>query len=187
MSRSEEKEQHSKTDFAPLPPAPPSHVVGQGYSSSRPVPTVQSYKDTQARNEADAQQYAQIVEARRAETEERERMSQQAQDEEKAKSDDKATAEAPPNDGEEKNVLKSNKDKKDNVSGGQPPNEKEKMMQQMNANKSQLQCTSSRIKADISPVRPTDRFKQAEKGQRRVRDPITGTEIIVKDTDPKGE
>jgi len=37
------------------------------------------------------------------------------------------------------------------------------------------------------PERPTDRYRKAEKGQRRVRDPITGTEIIVKDADPKGK
>lgn len=36
-------------------------------------------------------------------------------------------------------------------------------------------------------VKPTERFAKAEKGQRRVRDPITGSEIIVKDADPKGE
>lgn len=36
-------------------------------------------------------------------------------------------------------------------------------------------------------VKPTERFAKAEKGQRRVRDPITGAEIIVKDADPKGE
>lgn len=35
-------------------------------------------------------------------------------------------------------------------------------------------------------VSPTQRFQQAEKGQRRVRDPVTGGEIIVKDADPKG-
>jgi hypothetical protein len=35
--------------------------------------------------------------------------------------------------------------------------------------------------------KPTDRYRKAEKGQRRVRDPITGTEIIVKDADPKGQ
>jgi hypothetical protein len=34
--------------------------------------------------------------------------------------------------------------------------------------------------------RPTDRYKKADHGSRRVRDPITGTEIIVKDADPKG-
>lgn len=36
-------------------------------------------------------------------------------------------------------------------------------------------------------VKPTERFAKAEKGQRRVRDPITGSEIIVKDADPKGD
>jgi hypothetical protein len=35
-------------------------------------------------------------------------------------------------------------------------------------------------------VKPTERFQKHEKGQRRVRDPITSDEIIVKDVDPKG-
>lgn len=34
--------------------------------------------------------------------------------------------------------------------------------------------------------KPTDRLRKAEKGERRVRDPITDSEIIVKDADPKG-
>jgi hypothetical protein len=36
-------------------------------------------------------------------------------------------------------------------------------------------------------VKPTDRIQKAEKGERRVRDPITDAEIIVKDADPKGK
>ena len=35
-------------------------------------------------------------------------------------------------------------------------------------------------------VKPTERLNKAEKGQRRVRDPTTGGEIIIRDADPKG-
>jgi hypothetical protein len=36
-------------------------------------------------------------------------------------------------------------------------------------------------------VKPTERLQKMPKGERRVRDPTTGGEIIVKDADPKGE
>jgi hypothetical protein len=39
---------------------------------------------------------------------------------------------------------------------------------------------------ELTVVKPTDRQRNAEKGERRVRDPTTGGEIIVKDADPKG-
>ncbi|BEI79854.1 hypothetical protein CcaverHIS002_0103830 [Cutaneotrichosporon cavernicola] len=47
--------------------------------------------------------------------------------------------------------------------------EKARLMEQMNANQE----------------KPTERFKKRNKGERRVRDPITGRAIIVKDADPK--
>jgi len=36
------------------------------------------------------------------------------------------------------------------------------------------------------PEKPTERFRKHKKGERRVRDPITGGEIIIKDIDKHG-
>lgn len=47
--------------------------------------------------------------------------------------------------------------------------EKAEMMDRMNANKE----------------KPTDRLKKAPHGERRVRDPTTGGQVIIKDADPK--
>ena len=161
------------SELPELPEAPPSRLIGQGYSASHPVPTVQAYKSEQATHEEEARHYAELVERRRQEAEER---------------DQQAATHAPGNvsetkqvAGEETNVAKTQRDKTDKPSAGTGATEKSKMMDQMNANKRE-----SIEKTQLSSVKPTDRFKKAEKGERRVRDPITGTEIIVKDSDPKG-
>lgn len=145
------------TSFPDLPPAPPSRVVGQGYSASHPVPTVQSYRDTQAKHDAEAQQYADIVEARRKEAEERERLAEADNDEEDTRVPTNATSplssinnHGPPanqkpdikhevkeEEKDEKNAVKSNSDKKKNAVKTGPASEKDKMMQQMNANQSE--------------------------------------------------
>ena len=141
------------TSFPDLPPAPPSRLVGQGYSSNHPVPTVQGYRDAQAKHEAEAQQYADMVEARRKEAEERERLAAEAEGEDTTKVPTNATSplssinnHGPPADEkpdikdevkEEKNAVKANSDKKKDAIKTGPSSEKDRMMQQMNANQSE--------------------------------------------------
>ncbi|WVQ82868.1 hypothetical protein IAT38_005004 [Cryptococcus sp. DSM 104549] len=174
---------NTRTEFPELPPAPPSRVVGQGYSSHHPVPTVQSYREEQAQHEEDARVYASIVERRAREAEEREKLArEQRSPAEKAgeglgkdapQTGDATAANAGKvgaGKDEETNAAKVQKEKKtDEPQPSSGANEKARLMEQMNANQ----------------LKPTDRIAKANKGERRVRDPITGTEVIVKDADPK--
>jgi len=162
------------TQFDPLPDAPPSRVYGQGYSSFNPVPTVQQYKQVKTQHEDEAKHYAEVVEARQKEAEEREEQARKQQLERQentgagdglshGKGGEKV-------DGVEGNAIKNNQERKgEKPSANSGTSEKARMMDQMNANQQ----------------KPTDRVRKAESGQRRVRDPITGDEIIVKDADPK--
>ncbi|WWC97592.1 hypothetical protein V866_004476 [Kwoniella sp. B9012] len=157
------------TEFPELPPVPPSRVIGQGYSANNPVPTVQQYKAEQKQHEADAQAYADIVERRRIEAEQREKQAQQEKEKPTAQDGQEGGGAVRAGKDEETNAVKAQKDKKDEPTPGTGANEKSRLMEQMNANQ----------------LKPTERFQRAEKGQRRVRDPITGAEVIVKDADPK--
>ncbi|ORY26481.1 hypothetical protein BCR39DRAFT_540905 [Naematelia encephala] len=153
------------TDFPELPQAPPSKVLGQGYSANHPVPTVQGYREEQAKHETESKEYAAMVERRRAQQEEKDKAAREG-----ANNDDgQSQHDGPPVQKEETNAVKNTKHKKDEPVGSKPATEKQQMMDQMNANKE----------------KPTDRYMKADKGERRVRDPITGDEIIVKDSDPK--
>ncbi|WWD22673.1 hypothetical protein CI109_107166 [Kwoniella shandongensis] len=178
MSHADGTNGHSNgngTEFPELPPAPPSRTFGQGYSSSHPVPTVQSYKVEQAEHEEQSKAYAAMVERRAREADERERRAKEIAQE----SGSTAPGHAAPHtsDGtqvkagvdEETNAIKNQKGMKNDPKPNSGANEKARMMDQMNANQ----------------MKPTDRIQKAEKGQRRVRDPVTGAEIIVKDADPK--
>ncbi|ODN73711.1 hypothetical protein, variant 1, partial [Cryptococcus amylolentus CBS 6039] len=152
--------------FPELPAAPPSRVVGQGYSSHHPVPTVQGYRETRQQHEHEANTYAEMVERRERDAQERERkLSEKSAASSDIPRSDKVSSGAD----EETNAAKVQKEKKDEPNASTGANEKTKLMEQMNSNQ----------------LKPTDRFLKAEKGQRRVRDPITGTEVIVKDADPK--
>ncbi|OCF60178.1 C2 domain-containing protein [Kwoniella mangroviensis CBS 10435] len=168
MSSANHQGDGRSTEFPELPPAPPSRVIGQGYSANNPVPTVQQYKEDQKQHEADAQAYADIVERRRIEAEQREKQAQQEKEKPNAREGAEGGAVRAGKD-EETNAVKAQKDKKDEPTPGTGANEKSRLMEQMNANQ----------------LKPTERFQKAEKGQRRVRDPITGAEVIVKDADPK--
>lgn len=185
-----------ETKLPELPPAPPSHQFGGGYSSNRPVPTVQNYREEQKKFQEEADEYAAIVEKRHKEAEARRERALQGQADGEAKEEETGgngeteheyaleTAGEKVDEGDKgtnKNVVKSAKDKKDKVLPSGPANEKQRMMDQMNASKSE----SGVDRADA--VRPTDRFNKAEHGSRRVRDPTTGGEIIIRDADPKGE
>jgi hypothetical protein len=124
------------TDFPDLPPAPASKEVGHGYSAHHPVPTVQSYKITKADNEAQAKEYAEIVAARQAEREERERRSAQLLKEQQD-GNHQDVNETKQVDDEETNATKNTKEMKQKVDPHKPATEKERMMEQMNANKSE--------------------------------------------------
>lgn len=125
------------TDFPDLPPAPATREVGHGYSSHHPVPTVQSYKATQADNEAQAKEYADIVAAREAERQERAKRSEQLMQEQKDKANQQNGSDTKQVDGEETNATKNNRDVKQKVDPHKPATEKERMMEQMNSNKSE--------------------------------------------------
>lgn len=120
-----------------LPPAPPSHVVGQGYSANHRIPTVQGYKQDQAQREKEAQEYAKMIEDRQREASERMEKVAAAQN-------DKANeANGAPQSGDgdlasdqnSGNVLKNRAGKKNEQSTGGATDEKSRMMEQMNSNK----------------------------------------------------
>lgn len=123
------------TSFPTLPAAPPSRVVGQGYSSAHPVPTVQAYKEEQKQHQVEADQYAEIVAKRQAEAEERMRKANAVHDQATAA----PVAAADPAEGDKEKKANANKTK-DPISS-KPVNEKQRMMEQMNSN----QRTSSRL------------------------------------------
>jgi hypothetical protein len=122
-------------DLPELPAAPPSQVVGQGYSAHHKIPTVQGYKQDKARQDEEANEYAKMIEKRQKEASERlERLAaeQNASDASKAPQSGDAGLEG---DKPETNVLKNRKGKKDEQSTGGATDEKSRMMEQMNANK----------------------------------------------------
>jgi ribosomal protein L9 len=136
------------TPLPPLPAAPPSRVLGQGYSMNHPVPTVQAYKQTQEQNKSQADEYAAIVEKRRLEAEERERQRQLKLQETESRTDS-STLNGNGNGGgsvsgkkveelqqPETNVAKNQKDKTNAPKPNSGATEKARMMDQMNANQS---------------------------------------------------
>lgn len=136
-------------DFPELPPAPPSHVVGQGYSAHHPVPTVQGYKATQQKHEEEAHAYAEMVEKRAREAEDRERQARERHsgvggDGHPAPQSGSPDAQGPrtPVDAgadEETNAAKVQESKKtDEPNAASGANEKARMMDQMNANQREL-------------------------------------------------
>lgn len=127
----------SPTKLPELPEAPPSHVIGQGYSANHKIPTVQSYREEKARNEKEAEEYASIVERRQREAVEKMERVAQAQNEQ-AENEAKGTPQSgdPAQASEQhSNVLKNRAGKKDDLSSGGAHDEKSRLMQQMNANK----------------------------------------------------
>jgi hypothetical protein len=122
------------SDLPELPPAPPSQVVGQGYSANHKIPTVQGYRQDKLRQDEEAKAYAEMIEKRQREADERL---------EKAAAQQNASANVAPQSGdaelagdkEETNVLKNRKGKKDQQSTGGATDEKSRMMEQMNSNK----------------------------------------------------
>ena len=137
MSDDQQQQHGTHTDFPPLPPAPPSHVVGQGYSSSHPVPTVQDYRKTQAEHEQQANEYAEIVRKRQQEQE----MANQRVEpggaglpDGEEKSGDAAGVPEAKVVKEEGNAAKTQQDKKESGGAKGPATEKQRMMDQMNAN-----------------------------------------------------
>lgn len=124
----------SSSDLPELPPAPPSQVVGQGYSAHHKIPTVQGYKQDKARQDEEAKSYAAMIEKRQREAEERmERVA--AEQNEKEKVAPQSGDGELDGDKEETNVLKNRKGRKDEQATGGATDEKTRMMEQMNSNK----------------------------------------------------
>ena len=138
--------------FPTLPAAPPSKHIGQGYSTSNPVPTVQQYRETQQKHEQQAKEYSDLMDRREAaarrraqEQEERERQAamQDADGEEDGDADgddtrtldDGTVVQKGTQKDTGKNAVKNTKHKKNKVDPNRPPTEKEKLMDQMNSNK----------------------------------------------------
>jgi hypothetical protein len=147
-------------EFPPLPDAPPPKVFGMGYSANRRVPKAQDYAGIKEEHEKQADEYDRILQ-------EREEAMRANGELGSSGSVSPVSAEAEAVDGTVADGAESAE--KSNASMG--ANEKARLMEQMNANQE----------------KPTERFKKRGKGERRVRDPITGKAIIVKDADPKGE
>lgn len=121
-----------KNDLPELLPAPPSRVVGQGYSASHPVPTVQGYRSEKAHHDEEAKKYAQMVEQRQKEAEERERQAAaMSSQESNGLSDTKELS------GEESNVARTAKHKTDKPNANAGASEKARLMDQINANQRQ--------------------------------------------------
>jgi len=124
----------SSSDLPELPPAPPSQVVGQGYSAHHKIPTVQGYKQDKARQDEEAKSYAAMIEKRQREAEERmERVA--AEQNEKEKVAPQSGDGELDGDTQETNVLKNRKGRKDEQATGGATDEKSRMMEQMNSNK----------------------------------------------------
>ena len=120
-----------------LPPAPPSHVVGQGYSANHKIPTVQGYKQDQAQREKEAQEYAKMIEDRQREAAERmEKVAAAQNDKANESNGGPQSGDADlASDQKSNNVLKNRAGKKDEMSTGGAHDEKSRMMEQMNSNK----------------------------------------------------
>lgn len=198
--------QSSLTPLPDLPEAPPSRMVGGGYNAtSHTIPTVSAYKQQQEEWSQQADEYARIVAQRAQETEERRARAEEyakesggaAQSGDNGKHggefDKKETMGEKLEESNSRtagNVVQSAKDKKDKVDPNKPATEKQRMMDQMNAHKSRSFVSETLYIRQCEMltviVKPTERLNKAEKGQRRVRDPTTGGEIIIRDADPKG-
>ncbi|KLT44405.1 hypothetical protein CC85DRAFT_242629 [Cutaneotrichosporon oleaginosum] len=142
-------------EFPKLPAAPPPKVYGMGYSNFRRVPKAQDYAGIKQEHEKQADEYDRILQEREAAL---------RANGELAHSSGSLTPEAAPVDDA---VAEPGGGEKTSANMG--ANEKARLMEQMNANQE----------------KPTERFKKRSKGERRVRDPITGKAIVVKDADPK--
>ncbi|KAJ9109924.1 hypothetical protein QFC19_001905 [Naganishia cerealis] len=177
MSSSKPARPHGNGESPPpeLPAAPPTRVVGEGYGYNHPAPTVQKYRQDQVQRDRDADEYAEWIQ----------RHDHQAQTPTSTAVSDAdaggngalhATGDVPlssfaadkaPSD----STLPRGKAATPHGKAAPEPSagqqEKAEMMDRMNANKQ----------------KPTDRVKK--QGERRVRDPTTGGEVIIKDADPE--
>jgi hypothetical protein len=182
---------YNEPEYTELPPAPPAHIVGTGYSSHNPVPTTRKYHDKKKEFDAQAVEFAQqkdAVAARKAQEVKKADTLDQKTHGDDEKSDGyggqtlpAATAGTTTDSGEIdhsdiplNNAARNAPDSKPSA-GGVPKStgqqEKEEMMDRMNANQQ----------------KPIDRVNKGPKGERRVRDPVTGKDVIIKDADPKGK
>lgn len=133
---------NKSSDLPELPPAPPSHVVGQGYSANHKIPTVQSYKEEKARHDKEAEEYASIVERRQREAAERFEKVAAAQNEKEESKSAPQSGDAAQASDQHSNVLKNRAGKKDEMATGGAHDEKSRLMEQMNSNKGTFHVTS---------------------------------------------
>lgn len=126
----------SNTDLPELPEAPPSRLFHQGYSAAHPVPTVQGYRDEKARHTEESKHYAELVQRRRQEADERDQRAEQVAAMPNGNGDVTQTQQVS---GEETNAAKTQMDKTDKPNAGTGATEKASMMDQMNAN--QRECS----------------------------------------------
>lgn len=131
------------TKFPDLPAAPPSKVVGSGYSSYHPVPTVSGYKEEQKEHEKAADEYARIVEIRAKEqAEHTARASATAPEGVAGKQGGTDASGTLHDDGNKATAQKKTRD--EDPTSGKPVTEKQRMMDQMNAHKGESMRSASR-------------------------------------------
>ncbi len=127
----------------PLPAAPASKIIGQGYSAHNPIPTIQGYQQEKKRNAQEAEEYAALMEKREkalAEKEAREKEIKAQEDltfDSGEKDDDRKSHVETIEDGRETSGAKNQSANK-GQGAGKGANEKSELMDRMNAN----QCRS---------------------------------------------
>lgn len=119
------------TKFPELPAAPPSKVVGSGYSPYHPVPTVQGYREQQKSNEKEADEYARIVAIRAQEQADRQARAEAHAQPKQENGDGTVTPGGTHKDSGNKAKMQENN--KDDANAKKPATEKQRMMDQMNA------------------------------------------------------
>lgn len=133
--------QHGK--FLPeLPAAPPSHVVGQGYSHNHPVPTVQHYRETKVKQNAEAEEYARLVQQRQGEYADRDSSPTDVNRTARNVNGSRISDTQQVGD-EETNVAKTSQGKSGGPMPHQGATEKQRMMDQMNSNKRECRFFST--------------------------------------------
>lgn len=150
----------------PLPEAPPSRHIGEGYSYNHPVPTVQQYRDDRRGWDKDAEDYAQQME----------RMG----DAGSMRDDDTATmasATGTAVDGHHRDghatgaVSRSNAHggKLDGSSDGPAANERAGKKRDAVKSPGQQEKAEMMDRMNANKEKPTDRVKKGPHGERRVR------------------
>jgi len=133
-------------ELPPLPAAPPSKVLGQGYSAANPIPTIEKYQEERKRHAAEAEEYAALMQRREdqarsqreAEIKKQEDMTMDSgNDDSGVKREHLETAQ----DGRETSGAKNQQGMSHGKGSGKGANEKSEMMDRMNANQCKFTFT----------------------------------------------